>query len=91
MDLQSSFETLIKTRKFEALKSASAVNWELSTAGGKVFWHLRAEYEGWKLQQNKFTGLYRVLDHNDCRIAWGNDLDRVIMNIAEDCMIDKRF
>ncbi|MCY6483950.1 SHOCT domain-containing protein [Clostridium aestuarii] len=48
-------------------------NWEMSTAGGKVFWNNLIECNGWRLQQNKLTGHCRILDPNDYRKAWGSE------------------
>ena len=48
-------------------------NKEMKTLGGKKFWNeLEVCENGWKLQQNKFTRLCRILDENNVRKAWGN-------------------
>lgn len=91
MDLQKSFALIIDEHRLDRLKAASNVNVEISTMGGKMFWDQLAEHKNWRLQENKLTKLKRVLDPNDCRFAWGKKLDEIIINIAEDCMIDKRF
>ncbi len=55
-------------------------NIETSTMGGKVFWNTLIESNGYKLQQNKITGLCRILDDKDHRKAWGtvSSLETVI-------------
>ena len=47
-------------------------NVELTTMGGQFFWKTSQSKNGWKLQQNRITGLSRVLDGNDVRKAWGS-------------------
>ena len=51
----------------------SMPNVDMKTLGGKVFWETLGEEQGWKLQKNKFTDHYRVLDPNDVRKAWGSE------------------
>ncbi|NGQ95596.1 hypothetical protein G3578_10560 [Brevibacillus sp. SYP-B805] len=48
-------------------------NLPIKTAGGKVFWDTLDRRNGWKLQQNMFTGHFRILDPDDVRQAWGTD------------------
>ena len=38
------------------------------TMGGKVWWRVIEEKDGYKLQQNYVTGHYRLLDKDDCRL-----------------------
>lgn len=45
-------------------------NIETSTMGGKYHWD-SAVIDGWKIQQNKYTGHCRILDPDDKRCAWG--------------------
>lgn len=45
----------------------------MPTLGGKVFWDDLAESNGWRVQQNKFTGHCRVLDPDNYRRAWGGE------------------
>ena len=47
-------------------------NWKRSTEGGLVFWNTLEEFEGWKLQQHKYSGHCRILDADDTRQAWGD-------------------
>lgn len=48
----------------------SLLNLPMKTMGGKVFWNIVREKGGWKLQQNMFTGHYRILDPNNIRRGW---------------------
>ena len=48
-------------------------NIELPTLGGHFFWNNLAEVNGWRVQQNIFTGHCRVLDPDDIRRAWGGE------------------
>lgn len=48
-------------------------NLPTKTAGGKVFWDTLDRKNGWKLQRNRFSGHFRILDSEDIRQAWGND------------------
>ena len=43
----------------------------IPTLGGKVMWDLVAEVEGYKLQMNKLSGHYRLLDSANVRITFG--------------------
>jgi hypothetical protein len=47
------------------------LNFRMPTAGGKVWWYTLESKNGFKLQQNKNTGHYRILDPADYRIDWG--------------------
>ena len=47
-------------------------NIEFPTNGGKVFWKVLNEKNGWQLQCNYITGLSRILDENNIRKAWGS-------------------
>jgi hypothetical protein len=51
----------------------SLPNWRMPTLGGKVFWNTLDIRNGFKLQQNKNTGHFRILDPSDSRIDWGFD------------------
>ncbi|MDO4575757.1 MAG: hypothetical protein Q4D98_11150 [Planctomycetia bacterium] len=44
---------------------------DFSTLGGKVWWTEWDIVEGWRLQQNYFTGHCRILDPKGVRRAWG--------------------
>ncbi|NTU22469.1 hypothetical protein HPY28_19285 [Brevibacillus sp. HB1.2] len=48
-------------------------NLPTKTMGGKMFWNTLDFSNGWKLQQNLFTGHLRILDQDDVRQAWGLD------------------
>lgn len=43
------------------------------TLGGKQFWRDVWWREGWRVQENVFTGHYRLLDAKDVRRAWGGE------------------
>lgn len=48
------------------------LNLQIPTFGGLQFWADIRFREGWRVQQNQFTGWYRLLDETDTRQAWGN-------------------
>ncbi|MCC6124006.1 MAG: alpha/beta hydrolase [Pirellulales bacterium] len=47
------------------------LNLRAPTLGGKQFWADELFFHRWRIQQNVFTGHYRLLDENDLRHAWG--------------------
>lgn len=49
-----------------------APNIKTSTMGGEFFWGTKKTINKYKLQVNKITGHARILDSDDCRIAWGD-------------------
>lgn len=51
--------------------SEGNLNWRMPTLGGKQFWADELFFHRWRIQQNVFTGHYRLLDENDIRYAWG--------------------
>jgi pimeloyl-ACP methyl ester carboxylesterase len=46
-------------------------NLPLPTLGGKQFWADELFFHQWRIQQNVFTGHFRLLDENDVRCDWG--------------------
>jgi hypothetical protein len=44
------------------------------TMGGDYWWHEIDEKNGWRIQQHKITGHYRVLDPEDRRQWSGGDM-----------------
>ena len=53
--------------------SSFAPNMQFPTLGGNVWYDNIFSVEGWRLQQQRTTGLqthYRILDQNDVRVAW---------------------
>jgi hypothetical protein len=48
-------------------------NVAMPTMGGALFWEDVAEIKGWRIQQNIFTGHWRLLDPGNMRYAWGTD------------------
>jgi pimeloyl-ACP methyl ester carboxylesterase len=51
--------------------SGTRINVTAPTGGGKQFWTDRFVHHGWRIQQNTYTGHYRLLDDKDFRRAWG--------------------
>ncbi len=51
----------------------SMPNLETPTLGGPVWWDTIQEHRGWRLQRNKLTHHYRILDPSDYRKAWGGE------------------
>ncbi|MCP1143656.1 hypothetical protein [Lysinibacillus endophyticus] len=47
------------------------------TLGGKYFWETLANSNGWKLQKNRFTNHYRILDPANIRQAWNIDEEEI--------------
>jgi hypothetical protein len=46
-------------------------NIPMPTFGGVLFWDDVAEIKGWRMQENIFTGHWRLLDPRNMRYAWG--------------------
>ena len=44
------------------------------TLGGRQFWGDVAFFRGWRIQENVYTGHYRLLDPEDVRHTWGTRL-----------------
>lgn len=55
-------------------QSKQAPNITMSTMGGKNFWD-SLEVNGWKIQRNKISGHYRILDPENHRRAYGSERD----------------
>ena len=53
-------------------QSKRALNAHTSTMGGKNFWDSLA-VNGWKIQRNKISGHYRILDPENRRRAYGSE------------------
>ena len=49
----------------------SMPNIEYQTIGGMFYWNTVEECYGWKLQRNKLTDHYRILNPDNVRMAWG--------------------
>jgi GTP-binding protein EngB required for normal cell division len=60
-------------------------NIPMRTMGGTLFWDNLARYDGWRIQQNTFTGHCRILDPGDVRRAWGSmsDMERICRQLAK--------
>jgi hypothetical protein len=55
----------------ESTHGTGNVNWPLPTLGGKQFWGDQLVLRGWRVQENVYTGHFRLLDPDDTRHAWG--------------------
>ncbi|MBN1441630.1 MAG: alpha/beta fold hydrolase [Planctomycetes bacterium] len=63
-----------ETRLIETLEKRHGrglPNVPFPTMGGKQFWADELLYCGWRIQENVYTGHYRLLDPGDLRLAWG--------------------
>jgi hypothetical protein len=58
-----------------AAAAAPLPNLALPTLGGKQFWADHLAYAGWRIQENVFSGHFRLLDPRDVRRAWGSRED----------------
>lgn len=56
----------------------SNINWPIGTMGGKVWWNTLKNKFGWKLQQNKLSGHYMVLDPENIRQTWSTDYSEIM-------------
>ncbi|KEO83193.1 helix-turn-helix transcriptional regulator [Tumebacillus flagellatus] len=61
----------------------SAVKPWLKTLGGHVFWTLFIEHEGYRMQHNRVTGHYRILDPKNYRIFYSFDKEEVRQRFQE--------
>ena len=63
----------------------SLPNIKMPTMGGEVCWNTLATFNGYKLQQNHVTRHARILDKNNCRVAWGtvNGMEMAMNRIVE--------
>lgn len=57
--------------RLEAAHGAGRFNLEFGTLGGKQFWGDAFWFADWRIQENVFTGHFRLLDPEDRRRAWG--------------------
>lgn len=86
--LSSSSNSNLAKELLEILNAElSLPNIPLKTMGGEVCWDTLAEYNGWKLQQNRIFKNARILDSNNVRIAWGtiNGMIKVMDRMVQ-CM-----
>ena len=67
--LEECEEALIKT--LERRYGRGLPNLQISTLGGKQFWADQFIHCGWRIQENVYTGHFRLLDPDDVRQAWG--------------------
>lgn len=70
-DPAEKFRQLVKSGEISRLcRERSTLNMPSATAGGKVWWE-SVECDNWKLQFNKISGQWRILDPDGRRLAWG--------------------
>jgi len=74
---------LADTVRDELKKKGKLYNIKLPTLGGKVFWDTIAERNGLKVQKNKITGHYRILDSHDFRLAWGGSEEALLAELKK--------
>ena len=60
----------------ELLEAHGTFNVEAGTLGGKIWWET-IEENGWKLQFNKLSGWWRILNSEDVRMARGTTLEQL--------------
>ena len=51
----------------------SFLNLETGVGDKEIFWETIRSHDGWKCQQNKITGHYRIINPKKIRKAWGTD------------------
>lgn len=59
-------------RRLEAQHGTGHLNIPFATFGGKQLWGDRFVSCGWRVQENVITGISRLLDPEDRRVAWGS-------------------
>ena len=96
MDLAEKFRLIYERNAMDELVAQGRGNIELGTFGGKTFWTLLAEANGWKLQQNNFTKHIRLLNPSNTRKAWGSYhridemMDTVIARLQSSSFIEQK-
>ena len=58
----------------EPEKAVGFFNLRTRTLGGQQFWTDARHFAGWRIQKNHVSGHFRLLDTDDTRQAWGNEL-----------------
>ena len=51
------------------------INLEWKTIDAGVWWNVKDDCKGWKLERNIVTGHYRILNPDKRRVAWGGELE----------------
>ncbi|MGZ4135721.1 MAG: helix-turn-helix transcriptional regulator [Tumebacillaceae bacterium] len=64
-------------------QKGSVKMWSPLTLGGKVFWNDVEEKSYYRIQYNRVTGHFRILDPSDYRIFYSFDLDEVQQRFEE--------
>ena len=70
----------------EIVKTIAFTNYQAdypSTLGGKVWWRIVSEMNGYKVQQNILSQHYRILDSKDRRICSSYDKEYIDKRISE--------
>ena len=82
-DIRQLFRILAQNGQLaERLDAHSTLNVPAPTFGGPVFWETE-ESNGWKLQFNKCSGWWRILDKNDVRVARGTSEEQLKNLLAD--------
>jgi len=69
-DLEGCEEALVAALKKSY--GTGYLNLPIATMGGAQFWGDCFLHHGWRIQENVYTGHYRLLDRRDVRRAWGS-------------------
>lgn len=66
-------------------KDINCPNIKCQVTNGGVFWTDLTKYKNWTLQQHDITKSARILDENNCRVAWGtvNGMRKVMKRLKE--------
>ncbi|MDF2557868.1 MAG: family transcriptional regulator [Bacillales bacterium] len=70
----------------EIIKTIAFTNYQAdypTTLGGKVWWRLVSETNGFKIQQNILSQHYRILDSKDRRICSSYDFEYIKKRLTE--------
>ncbi len=62
---------LLPSQAVAQMNPGTNFNIATPTGGGKQFWTDRLVHHQWRIQQNVYTGHYRLLDDSNIRQAWG--------------------
>ena len=71
MDIGEKFEIIVRNNYINDLISQLTGNIETITLGGIFMWDIHGDFNGWRLQQHKISGFFRILNPQNFRKAWG--------------------
>ncbi len=71
MEINEKFVRIIQKGFINELCAQMGGNVDIATLGGKVWWNEIETCNGWKLQQNKISQHYRILNPDNVRKAFG--------------------